>query len=84
MRYFEIVLKVAFLAGAVHLLLTNPVRTCYMVAFLILSAILGAVLIFNKKASYHYKQTKRDYMIRRIEGVFLVLFALAGGFSIFY
>jgi hypothetical protein len=80
MKYFEIILKIAFLALAIYVIATRQV---FGEAFMILTYIafiLGVVLIFNKKQSYNYPanypKIKNVFMMRRIEGIILVLCAL--------
>ncbi len=80
MKYLEIILKLAFLALAIFVIVTRQV---FGEAFMILTYvtfILGLVLIFNKKQSYNYPanypKIKNVFMMRRIEGIILVLSAL--------
>ncbi len=75
MRIFEIILKLAFLVGAIWILVVNDITSTCVLGFLVVCLLLGIVLIFNKKASYKYPQSKRDYMISRVEGIILVAFA---------
>ncbi len=76
MRYIEIILKVAFALGGLYLVTTQAVDSPCFIVFLAVSLLLGIVLLFNKQASYNFKQTKKDLMIRRIEGIFLVVYSL--------
>lgn len=77
MRYFETILKIGFLIPSLYLLITRQAQSqSFMVVLTILSSIsviLGFVLLFNKKSSYNYPQTKRDLLIRKIEGILLIL-----------
>ncbi len=85
MRYIEIILKLLFLIfsgamiwfafnGSYYLILLFT----FLKLYVLLNIILGLVLIFNKKSSYNYPQTKRDYIIRRIEGTVLIVFSILG------
>jgi hypothetical protein len=76
MRYLEIVLKLAFLIGAVCLYIQKATIGSCVNIFLLISLLLGIILIINKDSSYHYPQTKRDYIIRRIEGGILIVFSI--------
>ncbi len=76
MRYFEIILKLAFVVSAGILMYTKTIPSAWFCTFLIVSLILGVTLIFNKQASYNFPQSKRDLIIRRIEGGLLVVFVL--------
>lgn len=51
----------------------NPV--CWYI-FAAISLVLGLVLIFNKKQSYGYELSKREIIIRKIEGVILAVFVV--------
>jgi hypothetical protein len=75
MRYLETILKLLFLAGAVFFMITKSVTNIYFLDFLFVSLLLGVILILNKDASYHFKQSKRDLTIRKIEGALLILFS---------
>ncbi len=76
MRYIESILKLLFLAGAIFFIVTKDISSSNFLCFLLVSLILGVVLMFNKDASYHFKQTKRDLGMRKIEGVLLVIFSV--------
>ncbi len=78
MRYFETILKLLFLGGAVLLMITGSIGSRHVLFFLAISALLGIVLIFNKDASYHFTQTKKDLLLRRIEGAVLICAAICG------
>jgi hypothetical protein len=85
MKSLEITLKLCFLILAVALLWTKNVIGFGLWSFLLVSITLGVVLIINKKhPSYtypkNYKRNDRVLMMRRLEGILLVLFAL-GGFT---
>jgi len=80
MKYLEIILKLAFLALSIYVIATRQV---FGEAFMILTYIafvLGIVLIFNKKQSYNYPanypKIKNVFIMRKIEGLILVLCAL--------
>ena len=76
MRYLEIVLKFGFLIGAVYLIISAGISApAVFCGFLAVSALLGLVLLFNKDASYNFKQSKKDLMMRKIEGSLLIIFA---------
>ena len=75
MRYLETILKLLFLAGSIFIYVTKSVFSMYFLNFLLVSLILGVVLILNKDASYHFRQSKRDLTIRKIEGALLILFS---------
>ncbi len=76
MRNFEIILKIAFLAGSIVFLFTKDFNSVGFLIFLIVCAVLGCVLVVNKDSSYHYPQTPRDLVIRKIEGILLVVFSI--------
>lgn len=80
MKYIEIILKLAFLALAIVLFVTKAIPSVSFYSFLIVSLVLGAVLIFNKHESYSYPagypKMNRVYMLRRIEGLVLVVFSI--------
>ena len=82
MRYNEIILKLMFLAGAIYFIVTKNVNSAYFFYFLLVSLILGAVLILNKDASYHFKQSKRDLKIRKVEGALMIIFAVVISFIV--
>ncbi len=76
MKYFEIALKLGFLANAVYLFMIRDVTSLWFYLILFVSLALGLVLIFNKDSSYNYTQTKKDYSMRRIEGGTLIAFSI--------
>ncbi len=76
MRIFETILKLLFLFGSIYSIKAEAVNTTFLLTFLLVCLTLGIVLIFNKQSSYNYPQTKRDLIIRKIEGSLLVLFSL--------
>lgn len=84
MRYFEIILKFAFLIGAGYLYINQSNNFWCAAIFLIICLALGVTLIFNKKASYNFRQTKRDLAIRQMEGWILLVFVLASIFAALY
>jgi hypothetical protein len=77
MRIIEIILKLAFLALSVYLIVTQDVMSHWFMALLVTALILGVVLIFNKKQSYRYPvnwpKLDRVFMLRRVEGFLLVI-----------
>lgn len=81
MRLLELFLKIVFVILAVAVFLDHVLYSPYLKVFIITSLLLGIVLLFNKDASYRFKQTKRDLFIRRIEGIVLVAFSLAAGYA---
>jgi uncharacterized membrane protein len=76
MRIFETILKLLFLFGSIYSIKSETVNTPFLLTFLLVCLTLGIVLIFNKQSSYNYPQTKKDLIIRKIEGSLLVLFSL--------
>ncbi len=76
MRIFEIILKVLFLGGSIYALKAEGVSLSCLILYLLVCFILGIVLIFNKKQSYGYELAKREVVMRRIEGGFLIVFSL--------
>lgn len=80
MRPIEIILKLLFLASSLDIIITKSIDSISFYFLLPVCLALGVTLIFNKKASYNYPQTKTDYLIRRIEGILLIVFS----FSIYF
>jgi len=81
MRYFEILLKLAFLALSICLLITQATTSLLFCALLVVSVLLGFILIINKKTSYgSWGSDNKDYVMRRVEGVILIVAAVAGYF----
>jgi uncharacterized membrane protein len=76
MRIFETIIKFLFLFGSIYSIKSETVNTPFLLTFLSVCLTLGIVLIFNKQSSYNYPQTKRDFVIRRIEGGLLIIFSL--------
>ncbi len=76
MKKFEITLKVGFILLALALIITGQVNSMGLMIFLLVSFALGGVLIFNKDSSYSHKHTKKEFKIRKLEGVILVLFSV--------
>jgi hypothetical protein len=84
MRLFEIILKFLFALISIYLLVASKVvgsdvtvlALFVTVPYLLISLLLGLVLVFNKKSSYNYSHSKKDYLIRRIEGTLLIIFAI--------
>jgi hypothetical protein len=79
MKYFEIILKLLFVAGAAAFFISKEFFMLYLCGFLIVTFILGVVLMFNKKQSYGYVLSKREVTIRRVEGAILIVFAVVFG-----
>lgn len=75
MKYIETILKLAFLVGGIYVIATSNMYSYCFLVFLIICMFLGITLVFNKEASYNFKQTKRDLTIRKIEGVILLAFS---------
>lgn len=78
MRFIEIILKLAFLLGAIYIFAIGWVALTFSLAFISVAILLGICLLFNKEASYNFPQTKRDLLLRRIEGIVLIVAAIAG------
>ena len=77
MKYTEIVLKLAFLAGAIYVFVTKSITSPIFGFFLLICLFLGIVLFFNKKNSYGTWGNKpKDILMRRVEGILLVIFAI--------
>jgi hypothetical protein len=76
MKYIEIILKLAFLAGVIVFASARDFFFTNLVWFLGVSLLLGIVLIFNRKQSYGYELSYREVVIRRIEGIILIVFAI--------
>lgn len=76
MKKIEITLKVGFILLALALIITGQVNTMGLMIFLVVSFVLGGILIINKDSSYSHKHTKKEWVMRRIEGVLLVVFSL--------
>lgn len=78
MRIIEIILKLAFLALSVYIIVTGQIFTHIAVILAYVCLLLGICLIFNKNSSYgSWGNSKKDYVMRRIEGAILILAALA-------
>lgn len=77
MRYIETALKIIYLVGSVYFIYTENVLSPFFWVYTVLSAVLGAILIFNKDSSYRFAQKPRDIIMRRIEGVILIVFAVS-------
>ncbi len=76
MKYIEIILKVAFVAGAGVFFTAGDMFMTYFSSFLLVCILLGIILLFNKDQSYGYKLAKREVVMRRIEGAVLIVFTL--------
>lgn len=80
MRAIEIILKLAFFALAAYVIATQHVFGRAFMWLVYVGFALGVVLIFNKKQSYRYPadhpKLRQVFMLRRIEGIILVLAAL--------
>jgi hypothetical protein len=79
MKYFEIILKLLFVAGAVTFFTAREFFMLNLWMFIIAALVLGVVLFFNKKQSYGYQLSSREIIMRRIEGGVLVVFAIVFG-----
>jgi hypothetical protein len=79
MKYFEIILKLLFVAGAVTFFVSKEFFMLNLWVFIIVALVLGVVLLFNKKQSYGYQLSSREVTMRRVEGVVLVVFAVVFG-----
>lgn len=76
MRYIETILKLLFVIFAGISWYMKIIPSLWFWIFLGISLLLGIVLIFNRDSSYHYPQTKNDFIIRRIEGIVLIVFSI--------
>ncbi len=76
MKYFEIILKLAFLGGSIYSIKAETVSHQFLLAYLTVCLVLGIVLFFNKKQSYGYELEKREIVMRKIEGILLVIFSI--------
>ena len=87
MRILEIILKLAFLVGAIFLIVTQEAKGQIFSLFLLVCVLLGITLIFNKRESYwypkNYPKMKGVYLTRRIEGGLLIIFALIVGSALY-
>lgn len=81
MKYLEIFLKLAFLVLSVYVIVSKNVFSHWFMTLLVVSLLLGITLIFNKKQSYNYPtnwpKLSRVFLLRRIEGVILVVCSVA-------
>lgn len=76
MRTVEIALKLLFLGISIYFISTQEVLSPSFNLLLLVSIMLGLILMLNQdKPSYKFKHTKKDYLLRRIEGGILVIFA---------
>jgi len=82
MRYFEIFLKIAFVGQIVTFFKPLFYENTAFLFFIETALMLGIVLLLNKKQSYGYQLTRRDIIIRRIEGVLLIVFAILMMFTL--
>jgi hypothetical protein len=82
MKIIEILLKLGFLGESIYLFITKTNDVNSWNIYLTICILLGLVLMLNKKASYNFKQSKRDLMIRRIEGAALIIFAVVVVFKV--
>ncbi len=79
MKYFESVLKVWFLTSATGFYFVQE-SSCWLKSLAVSSIILGITLIFNKNHSYGwYKISHREVILRKIEGVILIIFGTVAG-----
>ena len=77
MRIIEIILKLAFLVLSLYIIATGQVFSHIAVILAYVCFLLGIVLIFNKHTSYgSWGNAKKDFVMRRIEGVILIVAAL--------
>ncbi len=84
MKYIEILLKLAFLVLAVIVLVTKAVPSVSFDILLVVCIFLGLVLLFNKQSSYGFPQAKKDFVMRRIEGVLLMAFSIISYIDVMY
>jgi hypothetical protein len=76
MKYLEIFLKIAFVGQIITFFKPLFYENTAFLFFIETAFMLGIVLLLNKKHSYGYRLTRRDLIIRRIEGVLLIFFAI--------
>jgi hypothetical protein len=76
MKIFEIILKILFFVGSIWAIKAETVSHPFLISYLILCLVLGIVLFFNKKQSYGYELSKREVVMRKIEGIILVAFSI--------
>jgi len=80
MKIIEIILKLAFLTLSIYFISTGQIFNHWFMILVYVGLVLGLVLIFNKHESYgypkDYPKMNRVYLMRRIEGVILVIGAL--------
>lgn len=83
----EIFLKISFLILSIYHIIvicrylvtgitTDGSLIFYSILYFLISFSLGLVLIINKNPSYNYPTTKKDFVLRKIEGVILIIFGL--------
>ncbi len=74
MRNFEIILKAAFLILSVAVFCTGIATSFWLPYFFLSCLVLGVVLLLNKKNSYgKWGNKKKDFAMRRVEGIVLIL-----------
>jgi threonine/homoserine/homoserine lactone efflux protein len=76
MKYIEILLKIAFVGQIVTFFQPLFYENTAFLFFIETAFMLGIVLLLNKKQSYGYVLSHREVIMRRIEGVLLILFAM--------
>ncbi len=86
-RIFEILLKIAYLAMSLYLLMTS-ISSESNAIFIAISLLLGITLISNSKyPSYtypaRYKYNNRVIIMRRIEGGLIIAFAVVLAYAAF-
>lgn len=83
MKYFETIFKLVFLALSIVVFVTDNVFSPWFNYFLLSCMFLGIFLIFNKSPSYGHKHTKKEYKMRHLEGILLILFASLISFYVY-
>jgi hypothetical protein len=80
MRYLEITIKLIFLGLAIYIFVANAFISPWLLVFLETSFLLGFVLVLNREESYRYPpgypNMARVYLMRKIEGLILILFSI--------
>jgi len=82
MRHVETILKLLFTVWAGYFILSKDILNVFFLNFLLVSLVLGIVLLTNKDSCYHFKQSKKDLSIRKLEGTILIVFSVLMSFMI--
>jgi hypothetical protein len=76
MKYVESFLKIAFVAQTLTFFKPLFYENTAFLFFIETAFMLGIVLLLNKKQSYGYVLSHREVIMRRIEGVLLIVFSV--------